>query len=184
MGIDHLHTWWPNSGYSRRDAAAKPAETLFRIENGGDYGFPYCLFDPDLNRMVTSPAYSEKSVHASGCGSLPHPLAVLAPHSAPLAIVVYRGKMFPPHFQGGLFVALHGSLFRAPLEPTGYSVMFVPRHSDGTFGIPESFAEALSARMFPFRTSRARPSGLAVGPDGALYVTDDNGGRIWRIVFR
>ncbi len=180
-GIDHLHTWWPNGGYSARDAAAKPGETLFRIENGGDYGFPYCLFDPALNRMVTSPAYDGGSQKASRCASEPRPLAVFAAHAAPLALVVYRGKMFPPRFQGGIFVALHGSLFRAPLDPTGYSVMFVPRRGDGTFGAPEPFADALSARRFPLSGSRARPSGLAVGPDGSLYVTDDNGGRIWRL---
>lgn len=183
-GIDHLHSWWPASGYSARDAAAKPGETVFRIENGRDYGFPYCLYDPALNRMVTSPAYSRESLEPSRCGSLPRPLAVFAAHSAPLALVVYRGTMFPPRFRAGLFVALHGSLFRAPLDPTGYSVMFVPRHGDGTFGAPEPFADALSARRFPLRGSRPRPSGLAVGPDGSLYVTDDNGGRIWRIVFR
>jgi glucose/arabinose dehydrogenase len=180
-GIDHLHSWWPNSGYSARDAAAKPGETLFRIEQGGDYGFPYCLFDPALNRMVTSPAYGGTS---HDCRSVPLPIAVFAAHAAPLALVAYRGKMFPPRFQGGLFVALHGSLFRAPLDPTGYSVMFVPRHADGTFGAPEPFADALSARRFPLSGSRSRPSGLAVGPEGSLYVTDDNGGRIWRIVVR
>ena len=184
MGIDHLHSWWPNSGYSSRDAAAKPGETLFRIENGGDYGFPYCLFDPVVNRMVTSPAYGGESHGVSRCAAVPRPLAVFAAHAAPLALVVYRGKMFPPRFQGGLFVALHGSLFRAPLDPTGYSVMFVPRRADGTFGGPEPFADALSAKTFPFSGSRARPSGIAVGPDGSLYVTDDNAGRIWRIVFR
>ena len=183
-GIDHLHTWWPNSGYSARDAAAKPGETLFRIEKERDYGFPYCLFDPAVNRMVTSPAYGGESRGASRCAAVPRPLAVFAAHAAPLALVVYRGKMFPPRFQGRFFVALHGSLFRAPLDPTGYSVMFVPRRADGTFGGPEPFADALSAKTFPFRGSRARPSGLAVGPDGSLFVTDDNGGRIWRIVFR
>lgn len=183
-GIDHLHSWWPNSGYSARDAAATPGETLFRIENGRDYGFPYCLFDPEAGRMVTSPAYGGKSRETPRCASVPRPLAVLAAHSAPLALVVYRGTMFPPRFQSGLFVALHGSLFRAPLDPTGYSVAFVPRHGDSTFGVPERFADALSARRFPLMGSRPRPSGLAVGPDGSLYVTDDNGGRIWRIVFR
>ena len=113
---------------------------------------------------------------------MPRPLAVFVAHSAPLALVVYRGTMFPRRYHGGLFVALHGSLFRAPLGPAGYGVMFVPRRGDGAFGAPEPFADALSARRFPLTGSRPRPSGLAVGPDGSLYVTDDNGGRIWRIV--
>lgn len=182
-GIDHLSSWWPNGGYSARDAAAKPGETLFRVENAGDYGFPYCLFDPALNRMVKSPAYRETSQYPSRCAAVPPPIAVFAAHSAPLALVVYRGKLFPPRFRAGLFVALHGSLFRSPLDPTGYSVMFVPRRKDGTFGVPEPFADALSARRFPLSGSRPRPSGLAVELDGSLYVTDDNGGRIWKIAF-
>jgi glucose/arabinose dehydrogenase len=183
-GIDHLRTWWPNAGYSAEDAASKPGETLFRIEHGGDYGFPYCLYDPALSRMTTSPGYRKESREDVRCESVPKPLAVFAPHSAPLALVVYRGGMFPPRFRDGVFVALHGSIFRTPLDPTGYSVMFVSRHAGGGFGVPEKFADALAARRFPLRGSRARPSGLAVGPDGSLYVTDDNGGRIWRIVYR
>ena len=92
--------------------------------------------------------------------------------------------MFPLRYRGGLFVALHGSLFRAPLNPTGYSVMFVPRRADGMFGSPERFADGLSRGPLSLLRSRARPSGLAVAPDGSLYVTDDNAGKIWRIVFR
>jgi glucose/arabinose dehydrogenase len=180
-GIDHLDRWWPEAGYTARDAAEKPGETLFRIQRGGDYGFPYCMFDPALQRMVESPAYRGTGKSAR-CTLVASPVAVFAAHSAPLALVVYRGTMFPPRFRGGIFVAMHGSLFRAPLDPTGYSVMFVPRLSDGSFGKPEVFADGLSGRRFPLGGARPRPSGLAVGPDGSLYVADDNGGRLWKIV--
>jgi glucose/arabinose dehydrogenase len=181
-GIDHLHGWWPAAGYTDDDAARMPGETLFRIEAGGDYGFPYCFYDPAQARMVLAPAYGGRRGGAdpSGrCGRTPTPLAVFAAHAAPLAIVAYRGAHFPTRYRGGLFVALHGSLFHAPREPTGYRVAFVPRTDDGRLGMPESFVEGgIGGLRGPLRL---RPSGLAEGPDGSLFVADDASGRLWRI---
>jgi glucose/arabinose dehydrogenase len=150
-GIDHLDRWWPEAGFTAEDAAAKPGETLFRIREGGDYGFPYCMYDPALGRMVRAPAYGGTA-------------------------------RFPARYRAGMFVALHGSIFRHPLEATGYSVEFLPRSADG-FGRPETFFRGAGGGR-PWSGRRPRPSGLAVGPDGALYVSDDARGVIWRIHWR
>jgi glucose/arabinose dehydrogenase len=168
-GIDHLDRWWPASGYTARDAANVPSETLFRIDSGGDYGFPYCLHDPRAGRMVVSPAYAGVSL-ADRCAASPLPIATFAAHSAPMAVAWYRADAFPPQYRDGLFVALHGSLFHAPDKPRGYAVMFVdPRTST-----VREFARARSM-------GAVRPSGLAVSPDGTLLVADDHGRRVWTI---
>jgi glucose/arabinose dehydrogenase len=184
-GIDHLRSWWPDAGYTADDAAQIPAEVLFRLENGRDYGFPYCMYDPTAARMVLAPAYggSRRGTRSDPrCGKVAEPLAQFPAHAAPSAIVAYRSRGFPSHYERGLFVALHGSLFRAPLAPSGYAVMFIPRRSDGSFGTPERFAATSQARRLI--RGRMRPSGLAVGPDGSLFVSDDAAGHVWRIRVR
>ena len=179
-GIDHLHTWWPKAGFSAEDAARKPSETLFRIDSGGDYGFPYCMHDPDSKRMVLAPAYGGDG-HALGrCASAVQPLVAFPAHSAPMALLFYHGGQFPSHYRNGLFVAFHGSLFHEPLEPRGYSVSFVPFAGTGPSGEAETFAKA----GFALVGVAARPSGLAEGPDGSLYVTDDSRGKLWRVRWR
>jgi glucose/arabinose dehydrogenase len=184
-GIDHLRAWWPAAGYTAAAAADKSAETLFRLVPGGDYGFPYCLYDSTVGRMIVAPAYGGRAGGGDArgrCAHAPPPLATFTAHAAPLALVAYRGRQFPARYRGGLFVALHGSLFRTPRAPSGYQVAFVPRLATGRFGMPERFADALPGPGLV--GSRARPSGLAVGPDGSLFVADDGAGRVWRIWFR
>jgi len=85
-----------------------------------------------------------------------------------------------------MFVAFHGSHDRSPLPQEGYNVVFVPRNGAG---VPsqtwEVFASGFPGGGSPLPANAAhRPMGLAEGPDGSLYVTDDKGGRIWRIVYR
>jgi glucose/arabinose dehydrogenase len=168
-GIDHLDRWWPKSGYTPSDAANVPSETLFRIDSGGDYRFPYCMHDPRSGRMIVAPAYAAGAPVADRCASAPRPVATFAAHSAPMALVWGRATSFPAPFQRGLFVALHGSLFHGPEEPRGYGVMFL----DSTFR-PRTFASARRR----LGTAAARPSGLAWSVDGQLLVADDHSQRI------
>ena len=171
-GIDHLDRWWPRAGYSDRDAATIPSETLFRIDSAGDYGFPYCMHDPRSGRMIVTPGYDAAAV-GDKCARSPLPLATFAAHSAPMAIAFATSHALGPAFRGGMFVALHGSLFHAPEPPRGYAVMFV----DMATGQVKPFA-SMRRRLGSFT---ARPSGLAMMPDGSVLVADDLGGRIWII---
>jgi len=179
-GIDHLASWWPSAGYSREDAAAIPSETLFEIREGGDYGFPYCMHDPRARRMIPAPAYERNAV-ADRCARATEPIAVFQAHAAPLALQFYAGSLFPKEYAGGLFVALHGSIFHDPLPRAGYDVTFVPFDGDRPSGPPVVFASAATTAIGGFQWRAIRPSGLAIDSSGALYISDDNNGRIWRV---
>lgn len=170
-GIDHLDSWWPKSGFTARDAANIPSETLFRIDSGGDYGFPYCMHDGKVGRMIVAPAYSSAPV-ADKCAKSPMPLATFAAHSAPMALAWVTSDALGPEYRNGMFVALHGSLFHDPEPPRGYSVMFV----DSTWQV-RPFASARRR----LGSVAGRPSGLALSEDGTLLVADDLGRRIWRV---
>src|SRR6185436_10994867 len=102
----------------------------------------------------------------------------------PMAMVFSNGVKLPAKYKNGAFVAFHGSSHRAPLPEDGYLVAFVPFKN----GVPsmdfEVFADGFAGAMKSPTGARARPSGLALGADGSLYVSDDKGGRIWRITYK
>jgi glucose/arabinose dehydrogenase len=189
-GRDQLFEHW-SEFFTVEEDAVLPAEELVRITEGSDNGWPYCYFDAVFeNRKVLAPEYGGDGERVEGdqgidCASYNQPLATFGAHWAPNGMVFYTGRQFPEKYRGGAFVAFHGGFDRAPLPNEGYQVAFVP--FDGANADPdwETFADGFAGSSGPLPASAVhRPVGVAVGPDGSLYVSDDRGGRIWRIIFR
>jgi glucose/arabinose dehydrogenase len=180
-GRDNLGDNW---GYPDEQSAEKPAEILVRIEKGDDYGWPYCYYDQDLKSHVLAPEYGGDGKQVGDrCDDVDEPLFAFPGHWAPNGLVMYDGTAFPERYRGGFFVAFHGSWNRAPLPQAGYNVAFVPVQ-DGKPGAHEIFADGFAGSEVQPREADHRPVGVAVGPDGSLFVTDDAGGRIYRIFYR
>lgn len=172
-GRDQLGALW---GYSDSASAEKPAEEFVKVTQGTDVGWPYCYFDPELRQKVLSPEYGGDGKTVGRCADKASPLVGFPAHWAPDGIVFYTGNQFPSAYHGGAFIAFHGSWNRAPLPQQGYNVVFVPFDGDrpGTWRV---FADG-------FRSVRSRPVDVAQGPDGSLFVSDDAGGRVYRILYR
>jgi len=103
--------------------------------------------------------------------------------------VFYNGRQFPATYRGGAFVPMHGGGADRSERPDGhggYNVTFVPFDRSGKAGKPVVFADGFAG---PAPTDKAvnkaiyRPDGVAVGPDGALYVLESQKGRLWRIAY-
>lgn len=182
-GRDQLFQNWPGL-YTAEQGAEKPSEEFVRIGRGDDFGWPYCYHDPELGRLVLAPEYGGDGRRAGRCGEAREPILSFPAHWGPNALLFYTGSQFPERFRGGAFIAFHGSWNRAPLPQQGYHVVFVPFAGGEPTGDFELFADGFAGAERGPRTARHRPSGLAQGPDGSLYVADDAGGRIWRILYR
>jgi glucose/arabinose dehydrogenase/mono/diheme cytochrome c family protein len=183
-GRDQLHTNWPDL-YKADQEATLPAEEVMLLKAGGDYGWPECYYDPFQQKLVLAPEYGGDGGKAVGpCAHKLAPAAVFPAHWAPNAMVHYDKKQFPARYRNGVFIAFHGSWNRAPYPQGGYNVVFQPFAGDRASGNCEIFADGFAGAVMTPEGAAHRPSGLAVGPDGALYVSDDVGGRIYRIVYQ
>lgn len=179
-GRDQLHQNWGDL-YTQEESAELPAEEFVRIDQGDDFGWPYCYYDHRQDLKVLAPEYGGDKQTVGRCADMEKPVVAFPGHWAPNALAFYDAVQFPERYHGGAFIAFHGSWNRAPLPQEGYNVVFVPRTGD-TFGPDwEVFAEG-------FRGGEGgadhRPTGVTVGPDGSLYVSDDAGGTIWRVMYR
>jgi glucose/arabinose dehydrogenase len=183
-GRDQLGENWP-ALYSAKQGQELPSEELLRIERGADYGWPTCYFDGTQQKLVLAPEYGGDGGKAVGdCASKRGPIAFFPAHWAPNGLLFYTGAQFPARYQGGVFIAFHGSWNRAPGPQGGYSVVFVPFASGKPTGPYEVFADGFAGANKDPAAAAHRPAGLAQGPDGALYITDDARGRVWRVVYR
>jgi glucose/arabinose dehydrogenase len=182
-GRDQLAANWSEL-YDAEASANKPAEELLAVDDGDDFGWPYCYYDPALGRKVLAPEYGGDRETAGRCAEKEDPVFAFPAHWAPNDLLFYSGAMFPPRYREGVFVAFHGSWNRAPLPQQGYNVVFLPFNAGAPLASFDVFAEGFAGSDVSPGGSEHRPTGLAQGPDGSLYITDDKAGMIWRVVYR
>ncbi len=162
-----LEMWATNNG---RDNIGDdfPPETIYNVEAGKDYGWPYChaghIIDPDFGSV-------------NSCQTIEIPAIELQAHMAPLGLTFYTGNQFPSDYDGNLFIALHGSWNRS--VPVGYKIMRVPIIS-GKAGPAVDFA---TGWLTSSGSVWGRPVDVIMAPDGSLFVSDDGSGLIYRIFY-
>jgi glucose/arabinose dehydrogenase/cytochrome c5 len=183
-GRDQLRSNWP-ALYKPEQEATQPAEELLLLREGGDYGWPECYYDGVQQKLVLAPEYGGDGGKKIGvCAQKTAPVAAFPAHWAPNAMVYYGAQQFPKRYQGGVFIAFHGSWNRAPYPQGGYNVVYQPLAGEHAGGSCEIFADGFAGPVKSPDDALHRPSGLAVGPDGALYISDDVRGRIYKVVYR
>ena len=182
---DSLDTLWPGQ-FTAEQNAEWPAEYLLKVEDGSNFGWPYCFYNNSEKKLVTNPEYGGDGKKADRCANFNAPTVAFPGHWAPNDVMFYTGTQFPAKYRGGAFIAFHGSWNRAPLPQAGYNVTFVPFANGKPSGAYEVFADGFAGKT-PLANPNdavARPGGLAQGPDGSLYITEDVKGRIWRVIVR
>ncbi len=184
-GRDQLHDNWP-SLFPVEKSAENPGEELVRVDRGADYGWPYCYYDVDRKGLVLAPEYGGDGQKTGQCASKTAPLMAFPGHWAPDGMLFYTGSQFPTQYRGGAFIAFHGSWNRAPLPQAGFRVVFAPFRFNRPTGSFATFADGFYPNPGLQRAQRGthRPTGLAQGPDGSLFITDDTGGTIWKVTYR
>jgi glucose/arabinose dehydrogenase len=179
-GRDQLNDWGFTDDYN----AENPGEQVNHILKGDNFGWPYCYFSTEEKKLVTAPEYGGDGKQNTRCTSAKQPEYVFPGHWAPNDMLFYRGTAFPSRYNDGAFIAFHGSWNRAPKPQQGFRVVFLPMKG-GKTGPSEDFAIDFSDAGGPGKDGRIhRPTGLAQGTDGSLYIADDIGGTIYKISYK
>jgi glucose/arabinose dehydrogenase len=159
--------WATNNG---RDLLGddQPPETINLVQQGDDFGWPRChagrIVDPEFGG-------------SQGCQGVKAPLVEMQAHSAPLGLTFYSGSQFPESYRGDSFVAFHGSWNRS--VPTGYKLVRIPMQG----GQPGPLQDFAVGWLLPDGSNWGRPVDVITGRDGSLYLSDDAGGKIYRIFY-
>lgn len=182
-GRDQLHELWPQY-YSVVEGAEQPSEQMLRVQPDTAYSWPYCYHDYHKQQLVLAPEYGGDGEKVGRCADFPEPLLGFPAHYGPNDMLFYEAGQFPQAYHNGAFIAFHGSYNRGDLEQVGYQVVFVPFSGGSPAGDWRVFADGFAADGGSVQSpdeAEFRPTGLAVGPSGSLYVSDSVQGRIWRI---
>ncbi|WP_373494547.1 sorbosone dehydrogenase family protein [Aquiflexum sp.] len=184
-GRDMLNALFPDL-YDEEANAELPAEEMFRLTDGADFGWPYCYYDLEEDKRILTPEYGGDRETVGRCENTQAPVMTFPAHIAPNDLLFYTGNHFPEKYKGGAFVAFHGSWNRAPLEQKGYFVSFVPFENGNPKGSHEIFAEGFAgvSTIEAPDDAEHRPTGLAQAPDGTLIVSDSKTGKLWRIFYQ
>ena len=170
-GMDHGIDWLGDN---------EQHEELNRIVEGARYGWPYVFADGKFNPQDYPPAGLTMEEWAA---QSTEPVGLYTPHAAPMQMVFYTGDAFPEDYRGDAFIAMRGSWNRKP--PSGYEVLRI----DFEDGRPVGFEPFVTGFLMEDPEGEAgwghlgRLAGLAQGPDGALYLSDDTNGVIHRIAY-
>ena len=159
--------WFTDNGRDNLGDDQPPDKLNHAPKAGLHFGYPYCH-----GGDIADPEYGKQAP----CSKFMAPALKLDPHGAALGMRFYTGAQFPAHYKNGVFIAQHGSWDRT--EPIGYRVLFVPMQ-DGKPGKPEVFIDGW------LRGGKAtgRPVDILVMPDGALLVSDDQAGVVYRVAY-
>ncbi|RFZ84851.1 sorbosone dehydrogenase [Mucilaginibacter terrenus] len=183
-GRDQLHELFPTM-FTEKQSAELPAECLYALNKGDNAGWPYIYYDWQTNKKMQMPEYGGDG-KKEGDSKYKDPAAAFPGHLAPNGLLFYTGSQFPEKYKNGAFIAFHGSWNRAPEPQAGYFVVFQPMKNGKADGNYEVFANGFSgsAENTAKGSATHRPCGLAQGPDGSIYVTDDVKGNIYKISYK
>ena len=159
--------WFTDNGRDTLGDDVPPDELNHAPKAGMNFGFPYCHAG-----RIPDPEYGKK--HA--CSEFTPPARELGPHVAAIGMRFYTGTMFPPEYRNQIFIAEHGSWNRS--TPIGYRITLVRLQGNKAVSY-EPFAQGWLQGSSPW----GRPADVQVMPDGALLVSDDKAGAIYRIAY-
>jgi glucose/arabinose dehydrogenase len=150
----------------------KPADEINRVEEGKHYGWPYLIDNNEPNAKLTAAKGSLTPAQGTP------PAFALQPHSSPIDLRFYTGDRFPAEYRGAMFLALHGSSPAQRKERLPGRVVRVLFKDGKPTGVEDFVTGWLKDGQV-----LGRPAGLATGADGALYISDDNKGFVYRVSY-
>jgi glucose/arabinose dehydrogenase len=181
---DSIDQLWPEH-FTAEDNDTRPAEPMYKITQGGNYGWPFCFWDYTQSKYFLNPEYGGDGKTVGRCSGFTAPIAAFPAHWAPVDVMFYSGTQFPRQYRGGAFIAFHGSWNRTATGQQGYNVTFQPFSGDKPSGAFEVFADGFAGKDYVRAQNDAqwRADGVAQAPDGSLYIVDSQKGRLWRVMY-